>query len=173
MNLEKISQRTPAHLRDTWPFVEKNLLLNRSVMHVLNSMEESGGEPMLVSLTESEAIFMDGSNESPKGRRTLCFDEAAWHSRKLNKPKSSVEKMAQDIGGTLLDETDCRLLQSVKSVDLKTSTWIQTPERIRQLGGALFMDSRYNDVFVYHNGAESYYESRGFRLKIHLPLTRR
>jgi hypothetical protein len=116
---------------------------------------------------------MDGSAESPRGRRSLCFDEAAWQSRKLNKPKSSVEKMTFEIGGTLLNETDYRLLQTVKSVDVKTSSWIQTPARIRQLGGALFMDSRYNDLFVYHNGAESYYESRGFRLKIHLPLTTR
>jgi hypothetical protein len=132
-------------------------------------MEATKGEPALVAMTPSSYIFMDTSEESPKGRRSLCFDEAAWHSRKTFKPQSSVEKMTNEVGGILLDEEDYRLLQSIKKVDMKTSSWIATPEPIRELGGALFMDRRYNQVFVYHNGVESYYESRGFRLKVELP----
>lgn len=167
---EAIKLRTPASLRATWGQVESAMKQNKKVFTILEKMEETGGEPMLVQLNEQEAIFMDGSNESPKGRRSLCFDEAAWHSRKQNKPKGSVESMTQEIGGSLLNESDYRALQNVKSVDLKTSSWIATPSPIRELGGALFMDSRYNAVFLYHNGAESYYEARGFRLKVILPL---
>lgn len=136
----------------------------------LEAMEASQGEPAVVKIEKDTVTFMDTSAESPKGRRSLCFDEAAWHSRKEYKPKSSVEAMVKSMGVTLLDEEDTWYLQSLVPVDQKTSSWIQTPDVLRQKGGALFMDRRYDHIFVYHNGAESYYESRGFRAKLVLPL---
>lgn len=149
--------------------VEALLKHNPQVVQTLEQMEATKGEPALLWSTDKAYVFVDTVEESPKGRRSLCFDEAAWHSRKTFKPASSVEKMTNDMNAVLLDEADYRLLQSMKHVDMKTSSWIATPDAIRQLGGALFMDRRYNQIFVYHNGAESYYEARGFRVKVELP----
>ncbi len=131
----------------------------------VGELERTGGEPDVVGHYKKtgELIFMDCSPESPEGRRSLCYDRQAWASRKENKPNSSVEDMARDMGIELLSEEQYRFLQSLGAVDTKTSSWITTPAAIRALGGALFGDYRYGQVFVYHNGAESYYAARGFR----------
>lgn len=131
----------------------------------LNEMEVSGGEPdvVVVDKKASEFIFYDCSPESPKGRRSMCYDRAALNSRKEFKPANTAVEMAAEMGIELLTETDYRALQQLVNFDLKTSSWIKTPENIRKLGGALFCDRRYNTVFLYHNGAESYYAARGFR----------
>lgn len=128
-------------------------------------MERSGGEPDVVGHDKktSNNIFYDCSLESPKGRRSLCYDRAALESRKNDKPKSSAVDMADAMGIELLTEERYRELQQLGNFDLKTSSWVQTPPAIRKLGGALFCDRRYNTVFVYHRGAESYYAARGFR----------
>lgn len=131
----------------------------------LSEMERTGGEPDVVGFDEStgEFLFFDCSAESPKGRRSVCYDQAALESRKEYKPENSAIKMAADMGIELLTEAQFRYLQQLGQFDLKTSSWIITPPEIRALGGALFCDRRYNTVFVYHNGAESYYAARGFR----------
>lgn len=128
-------------------------------------MEITGGEPDVVGYdgTTGEYIFYDCSAESPKGRRSLCYDHEALKSRKENKPVNSAVDMAAAMGIALLTEEEYRYLQELGSFDTKTSSWIKTPEEIRKLGGALFCDRRYDHVFVYHNGAESYYGARGFR----------
>lgn len=126
-------------------------------------MEKTGGEPDVVEFENGKIVFVDFSAESPKGRRSFCYDQAALNSRKENKPKNSALKAAQEIGIELLDEVQYRKLQQIEKLDLKTSSWIKTPEDIRKLGGALFCDRRYDAVFTYHNGAESYYAARGFR----------
>lgn len=131
----------------------------------LNEMEETGGEPDVVGFDETtgEFLFFDCSAESPKGRRSVCYDHAALESRKEYKPGNSAMKMAADMGIELLTEQQYRDLQKLGSFDTKTSSWIETPAEIRNLGGAIFCDRRYNTVFTYHNGAESYYAVRGFR----------
>jgi hypothetical protein len=128
-------------------------------------MEETGGEPDVVGVDKKsgEFIFFDCSAETPKGRRSLCFDAAALDARKEHKPAGSAVEMAKDMGVTLLTEEEYRQLQTLGEFDLKTSSWVQTPESVRQLGGALFCDRRYGHVFTYHNGAQSYYGVRGFR----------
>jgi hypothetical protein len=131
----------------------------------LYQMEQTGGEPDVVGYDNytDEVIVMDCSPERPKGRRSICFDREALVSRKENKPATSAVQMAEAMGIELLTEEQYRELQKVGEFDAKTSSWIKTPTKIRQLGGALFCDRRYNTVFVYHNGAESYYSARGFR----------
>lgn len=131
----------------------------------LNEMEVSGGEPDVVGFDKKtgEFIFYDCSAETPKGRRSICYDGEALASRKEHKPKTSAVEMATAMGIELLSEDEYRELQKLGEFDLKTSSWIKTPGEIRDLGGALFCDRRYNHVFVYHNGAESYYAVRGFR----------
>jgi hypothetical protein len=128
-------------------------------------MEESGGEPDVVAFDKKsgEYLFVDCSAESPAGRRSLCYDRKALNSRKTAKPKNSAVDMAAAMGVELLTEDEYRDLQKLGEFDRKTSSWIETPAAIRNLGGALFMDRRYDHVFVYHNGAESYYAARGFR----------
>jgi hypothetical protein len=128
-------------------------------------MENTGGEPDVISYNKktNEYTFVDCSKESPIGRRSLCYDGKALKSRKKNKPANSALDVAHSIGIKILDESEYRALQALGNFDMKTSSWIKTPESIRDLGGALFCDFRYNTVFVYHNGAESYYQSRGFR----------
>jgi len=128
-------------------------------------MEESGGEPDVIGVDENtgEYIICDCSLESPKGRRSLCYDQKALDDRKENKPKGSVTEEAKKIGIKLLNEAEYIFLQSLDDFDIKTSSWIETPNEIRALGGALFCDKRYKHVFTYHNGAESYYAARGFR----------
>lgn len=128
----------------------------------LDQMEQTGGEPDVVVLGK-DLLVVDCSTESPAGRRSLCFDAAALASRKENKPKGSAMAMAADMGIELLTEEQYRALQKLAELDLKTSSWVQTPAPIRKLGGALFCDRRYDTVFTYHNGAESYYAARGFR----------
>jgi hypothetical protein len=131
----------------------------------LNEMEKTGGEPDVVGhdTKTGEFIFYDCSAESPKDRRSLCYDGEALQSRKENKPKNSAVDMAVEMGIELLTEEQYRELQQLGNFDAKTSSWVQTPADIRKLGGALFCDRRYNQVFLYHNGAESYYAARGFR----------
>jgi Protein of unknown function (DUF4256) len=131
----------------------------------LNEMEKTGGEPDVVGYdkTTGEYIFYDCSAESPNGRRSFCYDREALDSRKENKPKNSAVDMASAMGIELLSEEQYRELQKLGAFDLKTSSWVKTPPNIRKLGGATFCDRRYDTVFLYHNGAESYYAARGFR----------
>ena len=131
----------------------------------LHAMEVSGGEPDVVGFDKKsgEVTFFDCSAESPKGRRSVCYDKAARVGRKEHAPKQSAVEMAEAMGVEILTEEQYRHLQSLGEFDLKTSSWVLTPERIRKLGGAIFCDRRYDTVFVYHNGADSYYAARGFR----------
>ena len=156
------------HSDINWNDVEARLLTHPDKLEILQRMEDSGGEPDVVSFDEKtgEYVFFDCSAESPAGRRSLCYDRVALDKRKENKPKSSVEDMAREIGIEVLDETDYRYLQTLGDFDLKTSSWIETPVSIRKLWGALFGDKRYDTVFTYHNGADSYYAARGFRGKV-------
>ncbi len=138
---------------------------NPAKLNSLYQMEQSGGEPDIVDYNpqNDEYIFFDCSAESPKNRRSLCYDSEALDKRKENKPSGSALALANEMGIDILDEDQYRYLQNLDNFDTKTSSWIKTPESIRKLGGALFCDRRYNHVFVYHNGAESYYAARGFR----------
>ena len=131
-------------------------------------MENTGGEPDIISFDKytNEYIFVDCSPESPKGRRSLCYDRKALDSRKEHKPENSVIDLAEEMGIEILSEEEYRDLQKLDTFDTKTSSWVKTPEGIRKLGGAIFCDRRYDHVFVYHNGAESYYAARGFRGKL-------
>jgi hypothetical protein len=131
-------------------------------------MERTGGEPDVVGIDPAtgEVVFCDCAPESPVGRRSLCFDQAALEARKENKPVGSALGMAADFGVTLLSEDEYRYLQTLGEFDRKTSSWVQTPDDVRRQGGALYCDRRYGRVFVYHNGAESYYAARGFRASL-------
>ncbi|HAH57753.1 MAG TPA: DUF4256 domain-containing protein [Bacteroidales bacterium] len=148
-----------------WESVHKKLINDPEKLWTLHQMEETGGEPDVVNHDKKtgEFIFFDCSPESPRGRRSLCYDQEALESRKENKPQNSAVGMAAEMGIELLDEEQYRELQQSGSFDTKTSSWVKTPDKIRKLGGALFCDRRYNQVFTYHNGAESYYAARGFR----------
>jgi Protein of unknown function (DUF4256) len=148
-----------------WSKVQAKLMANKPKLWSLNEMETTGGEPDIVGEDKKtgEYIFFDCAAESPKGRRSFCYDDAALASRKENKPVNSAMAMAADMGIELLTEAQYRHLQQLGNFDTKTSSWIITPAEIRKLGGALFADRRYNKVFVYHNGAESYYAARAFR----------
>lgn len=148
-----------------WAKVQSKLEANPDKLWSLHEMETTGGEPDVVGYDKKtgEYFFYDCSAESPAGRRSLCYDAAALASRKENKPKHSAMGMAAEMGIELLSEEEYRALQQFGEFDLKTSSWIKTPDNIRKLGGALFCDRRYATVFTYHNGAESYYAARGFR----------
>ncbi len=148
-----------------WAAVQARLEANPGKLWSLNEMERTGGEPDVVGCDEQtgEYLFYDCAAESPKGRRSLCYDPEALWSRKENKPADSAVGMASDMGIELLTEEQVRALQKLGRFDTKTSSWLKTPADIRQLGGAIFADYRYGHVFVYHNGAESYYAARGFR----------
>jgi hypothetical protein len=148
-----------------WAQVQAKLDAHPEKLWSLNDMERTGGEPDVVEHVQKtdEYIFYDCSAESPKGRRSVCYDREALESRKQNKPENSAMEMATDMGVELLTEEQYRELQKLGNYDLKTSSWVQTPANIRKLGGAIFCDRRYDTVFVYHNGAESYYAARGFR----------
>lgn len=148
-----------------WANVQAKLEGNPEKLWSLNEMEISGGEPDVVKydLELDEYTFYDCSAESPKGRRSVCYDREALESRKKFKPETSVIDMTRDMGIELLTEDQYRELQELGKFDLKTSSWVDTPADIRNLGGAIFCDRRYNMVFKYHNGAESYYAARGFR----------
>jgi hypothetical protein len=148
-----------------WEKVQARLEANAEKLSSLSEMEKTGGEPDVVGhdKTTGEYIFYDCSAESPNGRRSLCYDREALDSRKENKPKDNALDIAAAIGIELLTEAQYRELQKLGKFDTKTSSWVKTPSAIRKLGGALFCDRRYDTVFVYHNGAESYYAARGFR----------
>lgn len=148
-----------------WAEVEAKLEANAQKLWSLNEMERTGGEPDVVGRDNNtgEYIFYDCSAETPKGRRSICYDREALDSRKENKPKHNAVGMANAMGIELLTEEQYRELQKIGEFDTKTSSWVKTPSAVRKLGGALFCDRRFNTVFVYHNGAESYYAGRGFR----------
>ena len=148
-----------------WHALQAKLEANVDKLWSLNEMEQTGGEPDIIGhdKTTGEYIYYDCSEESPKGRRSVCYDREALDSRKENKPRDSAMGMAATMGIELLTEQQYRELQKLGNFDTKTSSWVKTPSEIRKLGGALFCDRRYNTVFVYHNGAESYYAARGFR----------
>ena len=153
------------HKDIVWEKLEEKLQANPEKLWSLDKMEETGGEPDVVGFDKKtgEYIFYDCSAETPKRRRSICYDHEALASRKEHKPKDSAVNMAADMGIELLTEEQYRLLQQLGAFDLKTSSWILTPTPIRKLGGALFCDRRFDHVFTYHNGAESYYGARGFR----------
>ncbi|HLS10023.1 DUF4256 domain-containing protein [Lentibacillus sp.] len=148
-----------------WADVQAKLETNIEKLWSLNEMERTGGEPDVVGhdKSEDEYIFYDCSAESPKGRRSVCYDREGLESRKKHKPENNAIDMAGAMGIELLTEEQYRALQKLENVDMKTSSWVQTPSDIRELGGALFCDFRYGHVFVYHNSASSYYGARGFR----------
>jgi Protein of unknown function (DUF4256) len=162
---EKNKQR---HKGIEWAAVEARLSSKPEKLASLLTMEETGGEPDVVGLDKKtgEIMFFDCAAESPKERRSICFDHEALEKRKENKPRDSAMNMAEEAGIEILNEEEYRYLQTLGEFDLKTSSWIQTPDRIRKLGGALFCDRRFDTVFIYHNGAESYYAARGFRGKL-------
>ena len=161
----RFEQNNNRHLGLEWKKVVAKLEVNPKKLWSLNEMERTGGEPDIVNYDEltNEYLFYDCSTESPIGRRSFCYDQQALNSRKENKPKNNVIDMATAMGIELLTEDQYRELQQLGNFDTKTSSWIATPIAIRKLGGALFCDRRYDNVFVYHNGAESYYAARGFR----------
>jgi hypothetical protein len=156
------------HVDLEWTSVQARLESNRARLWSLHEMEHSGGEPDVVGIDEAtgECIFVDCSAQSPKGRRSVCYDREALEARKEHKPKSSAVEMASAMGAALLTVDEYRRLQELEEFDTTTSSWVQTPAKIRKLGGALFCDRRYDTVFVYHNGAESYYAARGFRCSL-------
>jgi hypothetical protein len=153
-----------------WTKVKTKLEANPKKLWSLNEMERTGGEPDVVDYDKKtdEYLFYDCSTESPAGRRSLCYDRKALESRKEHKPKNSAVDMAAEMGVELLSEEQYRELQKRGMFDAKTSSWIATPSKIREKGGALFCDYRFDHVFVYHNGAESYYAARGFRSLLRL-----
>jgi hypothetical protein len=153
------------HIGINWSSVQGRLESSAEKLQILSEMERTGGEPDVVGRDEAtgELIFCDCSPESPIGRRSLCYDREALDSRKENKPRGNAIEMASSIGIEILTEQQYRELQELGEFDRKTSSWVKTPAKIRDLGGALFCDRRYDHVFVYHNGAESYYAARGFR----------
>ncbi len=161
----RFEKNMPRHKDITWDKVYEKLVNNSEKFWSLNEMEETGGEPDVVGYDKvtDKFIFYDCSAESPKGRRSLCYDSEALESRKEYKPNDSAMNMAAAMGIELLTEGEYRELQKLGYFDLKTSSWVKTPNDIRKLGGAIFCDRRYNTVFTYHNGAESYYAARGFR----------
>ncbi|WP_042145523.1 DUF4256 domain-containing protein [Paucisalibacillus sp. EB02] len=148
-----------------WDEIQARLVSNPEKLWSLHEMDRTEGEPDVIGYDQEkdEYIFCDCSKESPKGRRSICYDRAALEARKKHKPETSAMDMATAMGIEILTEEQYRELQKLGNFDMKTSSWIQTPSTIRELGGALFCDYRYDHVFVYHNGADSYYGARGFR----------
>jgi hypothetical protein len=161
----RFEKNADRHKGIRWEPIMGRLVANTGRMWTLNEMEETGGEPDVIGHESKTGVFIfcDCAAESPKGRRSLCYDGDALASRKENKPADSAVEMAAAMGIELLSEEEYRALQKLGEFDLKTSSWIKTPDDIRKRGGALFCDRRYGHVFLYHNGAESYYAARGFR----------
>lgn len=162
---ERFNKNMNRHKGIEWNPAQTKLKASKAKLWSLSEMERTGGEPDVVGYDKknNEYIFYDCSAESPAGRRSYCYDREALNSRKENKPKNSALDAATDMGIEILTEENYRELQKLGKFDTKTSSWIQTPDNIRKLGGAIFADYRYGQVFVYHNGAESYYAARGFR----------
>lgn len=162
---DRFEKNIGRHKGIEWADVVNRFKSQTEKLWTLHEMEISGGEPDVIGrdMKTGEYIFYDCSPESPKDRRSLCYDHEALESRKENKPEYSAIEMAADVGIEILSEEEYRNLQKLGKFDLKTSSWVKTPTEIRKLGGALFCDRRYDTVFVYHNGAESYYAARGFR----------
>lgn len=165
--LERLKERflnyKERHPKIEWEDVLKRLEKQPERLKALAEMEKTGGEPDIVG---TDYIFIDCAPESPKGRRRVCYDRKALEERKKFKPENDAKTFAQEMGIELLTEEEYRDLQSYGEFDLKTSSWLETPEKIRELGGAIFGDRRYDTTFIYHNGADSYYSSRGFRGKL-------
>jgi len=161
----RFEKNTERHKGLDWAKVRTKLESDPEKLRPLHEMEKTGGEPDVIGYDKKtgEYIFCDCAAESPKSRRSFCYDRQALDSRKENKPKNNAVDMAAAMGIEILTEEQYRELQKLGNFDLKTSSWVKTPAEIRKLGGALFCDRRYNTVFVYHNGAESYYAARGFR----------
>lgn len=162
---DRFDKNTHRHGGVEWPEVQARLEANVEKLRSLHEMERTGGEPDVVGQDQKtgEFIFVDCSAESPKGRTSLCYDREALDSRKEHKPKNSVVDLAGELGVELLSEDEYRELQKLGEFDTKSSSWLRTPPEIRKLGGAIFGDRRFGRVFVYHNGAQSYYSGRAFR----------
>ncbi len=162
---ERFAKNPKRHPGITWSLVEQRLSAHPAKLPSLGEMESSGGEPDVIGVDSAtgEVIFCDCAAESPAGRRSLCYDQVALDARKENKPSGAALDKAVSWGIELLSEAQYRALQELGEFDRKTSSWVATPAETRALGGALFCDRRYNRVFVYHNGADSYYGARGFR----------
>ncbi len=162
---ERFEKNMNRHKGLKWTDVEAKLEKNPDKLAIVSAMEETGGEPDVIGFDKKANvyIFCDCSAESPKDRRSICYDRKALNSRKENKPKNSAMDLAEELGLEMLTEEQYRDLQKLGEFDLKTSSWVLTPPEIRKLGGAIFCDRRYDHVFTYHNGAESYYAARGFR----------
>lgn len=165
---ERFHDNMGRHKDLQWSRIESKLKADLNKLWSLSEMDKTGGEPDVVFHDEKKDmyVFYDCSKESPKGRRSICYDREALESRKQHKPKTSAADMAKDMGVKLLNEEEYRDLQRLGNFDTKTSSWLATPSEIRELGGAIFGDFRYARVFVYHNGAQSYYAGRGFRAKL-------
>lgn len=165
---DRFQKNLKRHKKLEWSKIEEKLNNNDEKLWSLYEMEKTGGEPDIVDYDskKDEYIFYDCSPETPTGRRALCYDQEALNSRKEHKPKSNVINMAEEMEVNLLTEEEYRFLQTLGEFDTKTSSWIKTPDKIRKLGGAIFADRRFDTVFVYHNGASSYYSGRGFRASI-------
>src|SRR5215210_2998361 len=170
--LRTLRARFDAHMHRhaglEWTRVQARLASNSPQLWSLNEMEQSGGELDVVGMdkTTGECIFVDCSAQSPKGRRSVCYDREALEARREHKPRTSAVEMATAMGAALLTVGEYQELQTLGQFDTRTSSWVQTPAKIRNRGGALFCDRRYDTVFVYHNGAESYYAARGFRCSL-------
>jgi len=162
---DRFEKNSHRHREIEWPSVQTKLIKSPDKLWSLQEMENTGGEPDVVAYDQQndEYLFMDCSPETPKGRRSLCYDREALESRKDHPPKNSAIDIAIEMGVEVLTEEQYHQLQKLGEFDLKTSSWLATPDEIRKLGGALFADRRYGRVFVYHNGAQSYYAVRGFR----------
>ncbi|MBQ4436187.1 MAG: DUF4256 domain-containing protein [Clostridia bacterium] len=161
---ERFFQHMKRHPDLTWEQVEQRLQKNPGTLDVLECMEETGGEPDVIGpLEDGEIIFCDCSKETPAGRRSLCYDDEALRKRTKNPPAGSAVHQAQEMGVEIIPESLYRKLQEIGDFDLKTSSWISTPDEVRKLGGALFCERRYGLVFTFHNGADSYYSVRGWR----------
>lgn len=164
----RFKQNMQRHAGVDWADVHARLQLSPDKLVSLHEMDRTGGEPDVIGTADDDGayLFFDCATESPQGRRSLCYDAEALNSRKENKPENNVIDMATAMGVSLLTEAQYRELQQLGEFDMKTSSWVVTPPDVRKLGGALFGDRRYGKVFVYHNGAQSYYAARGFRASL-------
>lgn len=167
---KRFEENMQRHKKISWKQVEARLGISNGKLWSLDQMEQTGGEPDVIGIDKKsgELIFVDCAPESPKGRRSYCYDTEALESRKEHKPKNSALGAAAEMGITLLTEEQYYELQQIEEFDTKTSSWLQTTDDVREKGGAIFGDRRFGRVFVYHNGAESYYGSRGFRAMLKL-----